>query len=489
MSYPGAGCAVVPVDGDELRGTLLAGLVLAGAIAGVLVATAVTAGPLETVATLEPGHSGYALELSTGTLRLTLVDNADAQPRPAELALYDPDDRFAALLTLSEPGQPAEHTIQRPGSWVLLPTAPLPAPIEIATDSEAGALEPLEVHERVRTLARGNGEPMETFAQYEITPRPALVTLTLDGSVDALDTELRTTAGTPVGTTNLTTTSTLERGLSPEVLALDPGALVAGTYELEARADSLDGALLIVSQRYERSQDTVDLSGLPDPGDPPDEQGTVVGQLDEGQALEIDPQGAPAIHLALPAGDRARVVVFGSSHEAIAAFELGEPETRWAWESPTDNETWAGARIPVEEPGPYVVYVRDHVGEGEGVTVVLPTLHHADHGTPLAITERTVHLAPTPSSPTATWTAELDGGLVAVAVRSTQDANVARSLTIQAPRGTVFTYSEDASAFGVRSSADAQLEPQLLSSGPLHITLRSELATGPTELVLRSYHP
>lgn len=431
----------------------VAALLIVGAVAGFIVAEPAASRSYRTLETVGTESEAYAVDLQEPK-RLRFVLEADAAQDPetpapaASFHVYDPADAHFASFDLEGDGDDVTALADAGGAWVVYLTQAERGQLAIQAEGEDGSAEQvrtLDVRERSWEVAAADGGSVDEDLALRMDRRPAQAYLDVDGPVQGLDASVESEEGLVHAYEDVdgTADGRLENG-SQQV---DPSNLAAGTYHVQAQAESLDGTLSLVAETYQRAdpvQDPQEPSGdeAPEPNaSSPEPPGDVVAQLAEAEAAEVPPQGAAAMAFEAPQDVDARVYLYNASHDLVEVVTLGHGDD--PGDEGEGNGTADRVVVDLASSGSHAVYVaslqdrRHHDdrddGEDPRVTVRLPDLDEAEAAADLAVE----HDQLTVEGDNATATFNATGGLVAVGADGAGWSWDSGDVTVEGPRGVV----------------------------------------------------
>lgn len=478
---------------DRKQGIGLAALMVLGTIAGFLVAAGTSGADYATVDTIGDSSQAFGMPIEDDDqrVRFTLqADDGTATEPVAEFALYDPADEFFTQFELSGDGDEAEAILDRPGQWVLFLTdrdnAQLAVQYEGASeDADSVDLADLPVEEERTVVAEQDGGALDEQVALRLDRRPASIFMEYSGNIQGLDAEAASDEGVAYQLSDASANTTEDGTQRAGDATLTADNLVAGTYDVTARADAFDGKLVFVHETYERD----DTHHVPDPGnnvdsdvEEPGYNGTIVAELTEGEARGIDTAGASQISFVATERDHAILRIFDSNNEFVEEVEIDhDHDYDWHWDEDDENdsrEADPGVTVELPEPGTYTVYAV-HADDEDEIQVIVPA-EDAPQASELDVVETEKEL----EGDDAEWNTTIPGALLEVHAHSYSAASTERNVTVASELGPVLHYEQAFNMFGASMHYDYEVYPDRFIDGEISVTVDGDGFGSSTEVKL-----
>jgi hypothetical protein len=460
-------------------------LIVVGAVAGFLVAEPAASRDYETVQTVGDDSNAFAVDLSEEK-RMRFLLEAEAAQEPgadepeARFSVYDPHDAHFASLELAGDGDSATVLADEAGAWVIFVSAAEDGDLSVQVEGSGSEkqVRSLETTEERRTVATGDGGPADANLALRVDQRPAQAYLDVDGSAQSLDASASSEEG-PVH--EYRDVDSDDGRLANGSQRFQPGNLAAGTYEITAQVEALNGTVDFVTEHYKRppepeteARETPEAEQeTSEPEEPPT---SVVATLSEQEAAEVAPQGADEIVLEVPEDVRGKVFVLNASDALVQQVSIGDREEDSQDRSNGSSVDRATFEFP--EAGSYALYVPYLDGHGEydeeddadeaQVTVKLPDVQDAEPAENLSI----AHEAMEVEGDNETATFNVTGGLVGIGADSRGWSWESGDVTVEGPRGVVLESGGDGSSWHFGSNYETF--PERFSDGTFEVTVEDD---------------
>lgn len=489
------------MTGDSRKRSLgLAAVLVLGTIAGFLVAAGTGGAEYATVDTIGSDSQAFQMpvEKEDQRVRFTLqADDGTAVEPVANFALYDPANDFFAEFELSGDGDDAEAILGESGPWVLFITerrnAQLAVQYEGYDDEDANVdLAEVPVTEERTVVAEQDGGALDEQVAFRLDQRPASVFLEYSGEIQDLDADVATDEGIAYELTDASVNTTEDGAQRSGDATLTSENLVAGTYEVSARADAFDGKLVFVEQTYQR--DAVDADrekqtveeNVSTPID--EDEGTVVAEIQEGQAHEFATAGATNVTFVLPRDEAADLKIYNASDRFVKAVHLEADYESYGWNDHEDeNESSAETNVTaktveLDQTGDFVVYA-SYVSEEDVPVQTFVPVEDAPAATQLDVNTTEVALSGTEDS----WNGTFEGGLLEAHAHTQDVAGMDRNVTVTGELGPVLHYEQAVNTFGIAVHNEHQVYPEHFTDGPLDVHMDASGVGGQTHLQFVHY--
>ncbi len=480
----------------------IAALVVTGLLAGVLVVLAVPGQTYDTVGLIASGDRAYEIPLSQDRVRFSL-QGADQATSEAGFALYDPDDGFFGYFELSGKGDSVDVMADKDGRWVVLVNDAQAAhlSVEVAVEpgeqaSQQAALTPIEVRTFDRTVARQDSGPLDAELALRLDQRPAMAMTEYHGQAE----DLHIVAKSPEGIVHEVRDGQANASeAAPDTPSLTnrlvPANLAAGTYTVRATADAFSGEIRFVHKVYDRGEPLIQPIQRIDTDQPLDtilEEGSVVAEMAEMEAMRLHSQGAGQLLFAAEEHTRAQVLVYNATDSVIASIDLGAgPGGNFDWEQDnrSENASAEAATLRLWAQGTYTVVAREIYGSGDQVHVVLPGIDDAEPGMSLTLQETKIQLGgPSSMERSGRETIGIHGGLVEVTAQASDQAHLTTTVDVDGPHGPVYEHRSSAGVAGAAVDQERQEHPANFTAGQHEIAWSTSAPTGSIEVTFTSFH-
>lgn len=475
----------------------VAALMIVGAVAGFLVAEPAASRQYQTLDTVGSDSQAYAVDLPEPKRLRFVVEADEAQdpataPPQASFHVYDPQDAHFADFELEGDGDDATVLADGAGAWVVFLTEAQRAQLAIQVEGEDGSsdqVRTLDVRERSWTIASADGGSVDEDLALRMDRRPAQAYLDVDGAVEDLDAEARSEEGLVHAYEGVD--GTADGALVNGSQEVHPENLAAGTYQVTAQAQHLNGTLSLVAESYERTQPVQEPEApsgeSPDPNESePVTQPDVVAHVGEDEAVEVAPQGADEVVFEVPEDVRGRVYLYNGSHALVQVVELGDQEED-RHDRP-DNHSVDRSRAQLPAEGNVAVYVAylderdswDDDGDREEDAAVTVRLPGVDDPAPAENVSVETDAVEVEDGDNGTAAFEIAGPLAEIGARSDGWTWDSGDVTVEGRRGVVLESGGD----GDSDSWDRwwghgyEAYPERFSDGTFTVTVEDDGGLG-----------
>lgn len=483
-------------DPDRRSALGVAALMIVGAVAGFIVAEPAASRQYKTLDTVGSDSQAYAVDLPEPK-RLRFVLEADeaqdpgTAPPQASFHVYDPSDDHFANFDLEGDGDDATVLADGAGAWVVFLTEAQRAQLAIQVEGEDGSSEQvrtLDVEERSWTVASASGGSVNEDLALRMDHRPAQAYLDVDGAVEELDAAARSEEGLVHAYEGVDGTG--DGALVNGSQEVHPENLAAGTYQVTAQAESLNGTLSLVAESYERTR-PVEEPEEPSRGSADANASSsqapsgVVAHVGEDEAVEVAPQGADEIVFQGPEDVRAKVYLYNASDALIQVVELGDQEEDRHDRSDNSSVDRSRAQLPSQgNVAIYVAYVNaqdgwddDEEDRERKITVRLPSVDDPEPAENVSVKEDTVEVE---DGDNGTATFEIAGPLAEIGARSNGWTWDHGDVTVEGRRGVVLESGGDgdSGSWDRWWGHDYETYPERFSDGNFTVTVEDDGGLG-----------
>jgi hypothetical protein len=493
------------MTGDTRKRTFgLAAILVVGTIAGFLAAAGTSGAQYATVGTVAESQA-FQMPVEDEDQRVRFALEADKQTATepsASFALYDPGDEFFTEFELSGEGDDAEAILDEAGPWVLFVTERRNAELAVqyeTEDEESLELEELDVSEERTVVAEQDGGSLDEQVVFRLSQRPASAFLSFDGDIEGLDATVATDEG-PVYELSDASVNSSEDGSRTGQIDVTSANLAAGTYDVEATADSFDGELAFVHQTYERAEVQTQERERSEEAQAPEEEnvtsytdeheGAVVAEIAEGEAFEVHTVQAEEIAFLAREDSEASLRIYNQSDRVVDQVEIdAENQDSYDWSEGQENESEANetrseepaATVELPGEGSFVVYAEHVYPEEQAIQAFVPD--EAAEADELDVETREATLEGQQDA----WNATLDGALLEISAHTSDAATTDRNVTATGEAGTLLHYEQAFNTFGAAVHSTHEEHPENFTDGDLEVTMDADGFGGQTNIELAHY--